>query len=143
MKKTASDRYDERRAYEDYYVNQSGHGLPVFYGAHTQKGHGIGNLFSGLFRSVFPILKRAAPVIGRKALETGIPIAKDVAGELTLKESAKTRVMDALQEGINKIVPSKSNQSGSEICWNRNRRKSRKIDIFSFWLSWIQTQVFV
>ena len=23
--------------YEDYYVNQSGHGLPVFYGQRTQK----------------------------------------------------------------------------------------------------------
>ena len=115
MKTTASDRYNERHAYEDYYVNQCGHGLPVFYGAYTQKRHGIGRLFSGLFRSIFPILKREALVIGSKALETGIQIAKDVAGRQTLKESAKTRVMDALQEGINKIIPSESNQSGSGI----------------------------
>ena len=131
MKTSASDRYDEKRAYEDYYVNQCGHGLPVFHGAYTQRGHGIGSLFSGLFRSVFPILKRAAPVIGRKALETGIQIAKDVAGGQTLKESAKTRVMDALQEGINKIVPGENNQSGSGIHSNSNRKKRRKVDIFS------------
>ena len=88
---------DDRKAYEDYYLNQCGHGMPVFYGARMQRGHGIGSIFSGLFRSIFPVLKRVAPVIGKKALQTGIDIVSDVAAGQSLKESAKSRVTDALE----------------------------------------------
>ena len=76
---------DDRKAYEDYYLNQCGHGMPVFYGARMQRGHGIGSIFSGLFRSIFPVLKRVAPVIGKKALQTGIDIVSDVAAGQSLK----------------------------------------------------------
>jgi hypothetical protein len=130
---------DDRKAYEDYYVNQCGHGLPVFYGSRIQRGHGIGSIFSGLFRTIFPILKRVAPIIGRKALKTGMQIASDVAGGQSFGDSAKARVMNVIEEGINKIVPSESNQSGSGIRRKRKRsnkkttgRKRRKFaDIFS------------
>ena len=68
-------------------------------------------------------------------------IAKDVASGQSFKKSAKTHVMDALQEGkthvmdailedINKIVLVETTQSGSVIRRNRNRKR-RKIDIFS------------
>ena len=62
--------------------------MPVFYGARMQIGHGLGSIFSKLFRSVFLVLKRVAPVIGKKALRTGIDIASDVAAGQSLKESA-------------------------------------------------------
>ena len=74
-------RYDcgaNADAYEDCYINQSGYGLPVFYGQRTQRGHGIGNIYGGLFRTVFPLIKRFAPVIGRKALQTCVQITSDV-----------------------------------------------------------------
>jgi len=32
--------------------------IPVFTGAGCEQGHGIGNLFSGLFNAVLPILKK-------------------------------------------------------------------------------------
>jgi hypothetical protein len=125
---------DDKKAYEDYYVNQCGHGLPVFYGSRTQRGHGIGSIFSGRFRTIFPILKRVAPVIGRKALQTGIQIASDVAGCQSFGDSAKNRVMNVIEEGINKIIPSASNQSGSGIRRKHKlankktiRRKRRKV----------------
>ena len=70
---------DDRKTYEDYYLNQCGHGMPVFYGARMQRGHGIGSIFSELFRSIFPVLKRMAPAIGKKALQTDIDIVSDVA----------------------------------------------------------------
>ena len=70
---------DDRKAYDDYYLNQCGHGMPVFYGACMQRGHGIGSIFSGLFQSIFPVLKRVVPVIGKKALQTGIDIVSDEA----------------------------------------------------------------
>jgi hypothetical protein len=126
----------DKRAYEQYYANQSGSGLPVFYGARMQRGHGIGSILSGLFRAVFPIIKRVAPVIGRKALQTGMQIVGDVASGQSIKESAKTRVMDVIQEGINKIVPTGDGQSGSGFRRRKKRRqkkttKRRKPDIFS------------
>jgi hypothetical protein len=99
--------------------------MPVFYGSRTQKGHGIGSIFSGLFRTVFPILKRIAPSIGRQALQTGMQIASDVASGQSFKDAAKTRVVDAIQEGINKIVPTVSGQSGSGILRKRARRQQR------------------
>ena len=114
----------DRKAYEDYYVNQCGHGMPVFYGQRIQRGHGIGSLFSGLFRTVFPILRRIAPAIGRRALQTGMQIASDVADGQSIKDAAKSRVMEAINEGINKIVPAFNTQSGSGI---RRKRNSRKV----------------
>ena len=115
---------DDRKAYEDYYLNQCGHGMPVFYGARMQIGHGIGSIFSGLFRSIFPVLKRVAPVIGKKALQTGIDIVSDVAAGQSLKESAKSRVTDALKEGISSFIPSGNTQSGSGF--RRKRKRSKK-----------------
>ena len=128
----------DRKTYEDYYLNQCGHGMPVFYGTRMQRGHGLGSIFSGLFRSIFPVLKRVAPVIGKKALQTGIDIVSDVAAGQSLKESAKNRVSDALKEGISSFIPTGNAQSGSGYRRRRKRSKKPKIsrkkkskDIFS------------
>ena len=115
---------DDRKVYEDYYLNQCGHGMPVFYGARMQRGHGLGSIFSGLFRSIFPMLKRVAPVIGKKALQTGIDIVSDVAAGQSLKESAKSRVSDALKEGISSFIQTENIQSGSGF--RRKRKHSKK-----------------
>ena len=103
----------DRKAYKDYYLNQCGHGMPVFYGTHMQRGHGIGSIFSGLFRSIFPVLKRVASVIGKKALQTAIDIVRDVAAGQSLKESAKSRVSNALKESVSSFIPTGNAQSGS------------------------------
>ena len=82
---------DDASAYENnYYVNQCGDGVPVFYGSRTQRGHGIGSIFSSLLRTVFLILKRVGPALGRKALQTGMQIASDVASGQFFRESAKS-----------------------------------------------------
>ena len=129
---------DDRKACEEYYLNQCGHGMPVFYGAHIQRGHGIGSIFSGLFRSIFSMLKRVAPVIGKKALQTGIDIMSDVAAGLSLKESAKSRVTNALKEVISSFITTGNTQSGSGFRRKRKRsnkpkssRKKKSKDIFS------------
>ena len=114
------------RAYEDYYKQQGGRGVPVFHGARVQRGHGIGSIFGGLFRSFFPILKRLAPVIGRKALQTGVQIADDVIGGQSLKEAAKNRVGNVFQEGINRIAPAENDQSGSGLRRRKRRRQQKK-----------------
>jgi hypothetical protein len=93
----------ERRAYNDFYLNQCGHGgsLPVYAGRRTQYGYGIGSIFGSLFRSVFPIIKSIAPSIGLKALQTGAQIVRDVREGQSFKESAKKRVLGAIEDTIN------------------------------------------
>ena len=54
--------------YEDYYMQQSGSGLPVYAGGRGQRGHGIGSILSGFFRSAVPFLKRGLKFLGRQAL---------------------------------------------------------------------------
>ena len=131
---------DETRVYETFSVNQCRDELSVFCGSRTQRSHSIGSIFSSLFRTVFPILKRVGPALGRKALQTGMQIANDVASGKSFKESAKTHVMDtlqegkthvidAIQEGTNKIVHVETTRSGSGIRMKRNRKR-RKINIF-------------
>ena len=110
-----------RGMYEDYYMSQSGSGMPVFAGSRGQRGHGLGSMLSGLFRSAMPMLKRGLAFFGRHALRTGAQIANDVADGESFGNSAKRRVV----EGIKQINPSEffSTQSGSG---KRRRPKSRK-----------------
>ena len=118
---------DERKAYEDFYLNQCGHGMPVFCVARMQRGHNIEGIFSGFFCSIFPMLKKVAPVIGKKALLTGIDIVSDVAAGQSLKKSAKSRVSDALKEGISSFISTDNSQSGSGYRKKRKRSIKSKI----------------
>ena len=112
--------------------------MPVFYGARMQRGHGIGSVISGLLRSIFPVLKRVAPVISKKALQTGIDIESEVAAGQSLKESAKSRVTDALNDSINSFIPTDITQSELWLLKETQRSKKSKTlrkkklkDIFS------------
>ena len=108
-----------RDLYKHYYIAQSGNGLPVFVGARGQRGHGLGSLLGGLFRSAFPMIKRGLATFGKHALKTGLEIANDVVEGQNIKESARRRV----PEGIKRFAKREAfiSQSG------RGRRKRRKI----------------
>ena len=74
-----------------YYIHQAGGGdgsgggvgpiysVPPF----VQRGHGLGSLLGGLFRSIRPIfffgLRTAGKALGREALRTGGKILTDIA----------------------------------------------------------------
>ena len=60
--------------FQDYYVQQLGHGMPVYTGAVMQKGHGIGNVLKGLFRIATPLIKS----IGKTALKRAKPVMREV-----------------------------------------------------------------
>ena len=78
-----------------YYVSQAGGGGsgsdgigPILSLPHyVQRGHGIGNILGGLFRTLRPLLfsgirtagKQAAKTLGREALRTGGRILTDIA----------------------------------------------------------------
>ena len=60
--------------FKDYYVNQIGHGMPVFAGATMQRGHGMGNILRGLLRVAMPLIKS----VGKSALKKSAPVIKEV-----------------------------------------------------------------
>jgi len=113
-----------RGMYEDYYTAQSGNGLPYYQGSAGQRGHGLGSMLSGLFRSVMPMIKRGLSFFGRQALKTGLEVANDVAEGQSWRDSASRRV----PEGINQFVSSAgfTNQSGSGV---RGRKRERALSI--------------
>ena len=85
----------DRRLFEEYYVNQAGNGYPVFAGSRIQRGHGLGSVFSGLFKAATPLLKRGAKALGKKALKTGMELANDLIEGKNFKTAAKDRLKKA------------------------------------------------
>ena len=81
--------------YDDYYARQVGGALPYFTGARVQRGHGFGSLFSGLLRTVAPLIKRGAVALRKRALATGAQIAGDVVAGKNVKKAAKRRATTA------------------------------------------------
>ena len=75
--------------YETYYLNQAGNGYPVFAGSRMQRGHGLGSIFSGLFKAATPLLKRGAKALGKQALSTGMELASDLIEGKKIEDSSK------------------------------------------------------
>lgn len=115
-----------RHIYDDYYLNQGGQGLPVFTGYSGQRGHGLGSLLSGLFRSAMPMIKRGLATFGRHALKTGLEIANDVAGGENLKHSAKRRVTEGIKSFVNPQNFSSQQGSGRKRVVTLSKRKRAK-----------------
>ena len=92
--RTAPYRGDQR-SYDNYYSSQVGHGLPVFVGARVQRGHGLGNLFSGLIRAAMPLVKSGVKALGKQGLKTGMQIAGDVLGGQKPKQAVQRRAKQA------------------------------------------------
>jgi len=101
--------------YEDYFMQRGG-ASPIFIGSRGQRGHGLGSILSGFFRTAFPLLKRGLAIFGKHALRTGAKIANDVADGENFGESSKKR----FKETINEVVPGLIDQSGSG---KRRRRR--------------------
>ena len=119
---------DENRSYyEQYYANQCGNGMNVFRGARGQRGHGLGSMLSGLFRSALPMIE----YFGRNTSQTGLNVATDVVEGTSFRDSHRKRVSD----GIRGFQADQFGQSGSG---KRRRRtqlekpaKRMKSDIFN------------
>jgi hypothetical protein len=118
-----------KHLYEAYYMDQSGSGVPVFMGSSGQRGHGLGSMLSGFFRSAFPMIKRGLASFGKQALKTGLEIANDVVEGNSFKESAKQRV----PQGIKRFASSANfiNQSGSGRRRKRKATSKKRRDIFA------------
>ncbi|XP_033762618.1 uncharacterized protein F54H12.2-like [Pecten maximus] len=97
-----------RNLFDRYYLNQAGGGGSgnVFRGTRMQRGHDIGGLFRGLFKtikpllhsgmkSITPIVKKGVRLVGKQAIDSGMKLTSDLLkGEnIKAKESQLTSGM--------------------------------------------------
>jgi hypothetical protein len=115
------------------YYNQQADGLPYFAGPSIQQGHGLGGIFSTLFRAVAPVFRAAAPVAkaaaktaAREAAVTGASVLSDLASGRSLQESAKQRT----NEAMNRMVK-KGAKRLTRMTKPKSIKRKRKRDIFS------------
>jgi len=95
-----------RAMFHQYYSDQQkGHGMPVYVGASSQRGHGLGNMIGSLFRRFLPYIQRGASA----ALRTGAQVFDDVRGGKKITEALKDRVPGSIKT----FASSLANQSGS------------------------------
>ena len=94
---------------------ESGGEVPVFYGARTETGHGLGSILGGLFRRALPFLSSGAKILGQQAMN----VASDMIDGKSFQDSAKSRLKGGIKTSVtsNPIIP----QSGSGV-----RRKRRR-----------------
>ena len=106
--------------YKQYYC---GHGsFPVFEGVIHQRGYGLGNFLSGIFRGAIPIFKRIGKSVGKELLKGGAEVAGDVLAGENIKSALKKRA----SQRISKFLASQEGQG-----YARKRiKRARKVDIF-------------
>ena len=80
----------DSQAYQNYYLNQVGHGY--FNDARYQQGYGLGNIFNSIAKTVLPLVKSGSKAIGKQVLRSGIGFASDV---LSGKQAAIDRAKAA------------------------------------------------
>ena len=121
--------------YKNYYLNQAGHGIPVYKGSGLQRGHGLGSILGGLLRSAAPLMKSAAKTIGREALNFGVGLAKDALSGEDVKTSAEKRGRLLGTNLLDSVVQPQQRSKKRKTVGNKRRqpkpnKKRRQEDIF-------------
>lgn len=73
------NRRRDHDVYAEYYLNQAGSGFGNIYaGPSYQRGYGVGSFLGGLFRTVYPLLKKGTIALGSELLKTGASCITDM-----------------------------------------------------------------
>lgn len=70
----------------------------MYYGRHSQHGHGIGSLFRSVGRMALPFLKSIGSYFGRQALNTGVNIGNDMLAGQRFKDAASNRLGETTEK---------------------------------------------
>ena len=97
--------------YASYYKTQAGGNGIFFKGAPIQRGHGLGNILGGLFKSALPIFAQGAKVVGKEALRAGVGVAADVLDGQSVKTATKQRARQVAQKTTAKALRALSGNS--------------------------------
>lgn len=98
--------------------------IPIFTGARYQRGHGIGNIFSGLLKAAIPIVKKGALSLGKTALQTGVNIAKESLAGKDIRSSINDNLQIAGTDILNKSTKYLSQK-------NNKKRKHGRLPVSS------------
>ena len=75
-----------------YIAVGGGGSLPVFRGARMQRGYGLGSMLKGLLRTAIPIVKSGGKFLGKKALQAGMDVVRDVANGKSLSSATTSNL---------------------------------------------------
>ena len=111
-----------------------------FDGQSYQRGGGLGNIFRGIMRVVFPLLKSAGKAVGKEALRAGAHIASDiVAGDdpvNSIQRHTKQSIANQLNRGVSRLQKGKGlgkrprkSIKGTAIPLKRAKKTKRTKDI--------------
>lgn len=105
---------------EEYYVSQAGSGLAHFSGLRYQRGAGFfGSLIKG---TVFPLLKKVLPFLGRHALSAGSNLLSELKSGENIKTAAKRTLRKEAGDIASDAMLHFQKQSGTGI--RRRRRRT-------------------
>lgn len=92
--------------YSQYFIHQAqtGSGMGYYSGMHSQRGHGLGSFLGGLFRTVLPLLKTGARVLGNEALKAGAGFLGDMATHADPMDSFKQRAAELGGNFVNRMA---------------------------------------
>ncbi|GFV71137.1 uncharacterized protein F54H12.2 [Trichonephila clavipes] len=113
------------KQFEDYYISQTGNGLPYYAGQSFQKGYGIGGWFKRLFRTALPFLKSDAKSVGKEVLKTSTQIANDMLEGQSFPESARQRTNETRKKLIKKAIQKADEMIGRGKKHQRYKRKRK------------------
>jgi hypothetical protein len=106
--------------------------FPIYRGLRQQRGHGLGGLFRGLFRTVAPMLKTGLTHIGKRALTAGANALEDISTNNTsVKEAFKKQAKSEIRalnpiNMIKNISPVSSKKSRKRATSKRGRATSKR-----------------
>ena len=117
----------DSQAYQNYYLNQVGHGY--FNGARYQQGYGLGNIFSSIAKTVLPLVKSGSKAIGKQVLRSRVGFASDVLSGKNAKQSAIDRAKAA---GSNLLkAAARKRKARPQKTRVEKRRRMKHYDIFN------------
>ena len=117
----------------EYYTNQANY--PVFRSIKFQRGYGLGGVFKKLFKWIMPIFKeKAMPIlrsVGESVIKGTTNLAKDTLKGRNVRESAKDRFEETLNELSDKAGVMRGDGMGSMTNTPINNKKKRILNIIS------------
>lgn len=121
---------------ESYYLRQATGGLSHFSGPSEQQGHGIGGLFSSLFRAAVPLFRKATPVlksaakaVAKEAARTGVDVLNDVVDGEKLSDAIAKRGSQGAERIVKRGARKLQRMMTSSKTIKRRRKAPR--DIFA------------
>lgn len=119
------NRKSSHDVYTEYYLNQAGSGFSNIYsGPVYQKGYGIGSFLGGLFRSIYPLLKKGSSVVGSELLKSGANIISDITKNEPTDVVIKKRGKETINN-LSKMVGDHFFGSGYTTHQNLKRQQSK------------------